>query len=260
MITRRKKIVGSILEVSVTAAVLGLFTLWSANSDSFYVASTSEIGDAFSGAWLFDRFSSDFVPTLVRFGAGYGIAAVLGIGLGLLLGLFRVAHAFADPLIQFMRAVPPPALVPVAVLLLGMDDVMNISIIAFVSLFPILLNTIDGVRRVDPVLLDTARVYRIEGLERFVRVIVPGALPQIFVGLRVSLPVAVIMVVITEFLGSSHGVGTVLQDARGSFDIPLMWATIVLLGLVGFLLGLLFSLVEERVLGWHRGFHKSSLG
>lgn len=260
MITRRQRLIGLVLEVSVTVAVLGLFTLWSTNSDSFYVASTWEIIEAFNNAWLFDRFASDFIPTLVRFAAGYGIAAVVGIGLGLVLGIFRMARAFADPLIQFLRAVPPPALVPVAVLLLGISDAMNISIIAFVSLFPILLNTIDGVRRVDPVLLETARVYRIEGRDRFLRVIVPGALPQIFVGLRVSLPVAVIMVVITEFLGSSVGLGTVLQDARGSFDIPLLWATILLLGLVGFLLSLLFSLLEERILGWHRGFHKSSLG
>jgi ABC-type nitrate/sulfonate/bicarbonate transport system permease component len=195
------------------------------------------------------------VPSLIRVAAGFGIAVVLGVAIGLPLGLSRRARVLAMPHIEYWRAMPPPALLPISIVLLkDIGDRQKITFIAFFCLFPVLLNTIDGVRSIDPTMIDTARSYGIPRHERIRRLVLPAALPQIVAGMRTSLSLAVIVMVLAEYFSSTNGVGYVLLNSKNTFEMAPMWAAIVLIGLLGYLLNVLFLLAERRVLAWHRGW------
>jgi ABC-type nitrate/sulfonate/bicarbonate transport system permease component len=163
------------------------------------------------------------------------------------------------PHVEYWRAMPPPALLPISIVLLrSIGNVQKVSFIAFFCLFPVLLNTIDGVRGIDPTLIETARSYGVPRLERVRRLVVPAALPQIVAGMRTSLSLAVIMMVLAEYFSSTSGVGYVLLISKNTFQLAPMWAAIVLIGLLGYLLNLLFILGERRALAWHRGWRAAT--
>ncbi|MHA6619087.1 ABC transporter permease [Pseudonocardia sp. DLS-67] len=248
-----------LLELAVPVVVVAAWWVWSANADNFYFPALSEILRTFGDTWVFERVGSDVLPSLARLGAGFGIAVVVSIPLGTVLGLSTAARRVTEPIVEFVRAIPPPALLPFAILVLGVGDAMKVFIIALVGLWPILLNTIDGVRGVDHTMLETARVYGVRGVERLRRVIWPAALPQIFAGMRTSLSLALILMVISEMVASTSGIGYFILQSERSFDIPEMWSGIVLLGLLGYLLNAAFGLVERKVLRWHRGARASAL-
>jgi ABC-type nitrate/sulfonate/bicarbonate transport system permease component len=248
-----------LLELAVPVVVVAAWWVWSANADNFYFPALAEILRTFADTWVFERVGSDVVPSLARLAAGFGIAVAVGIPLGTALGLSTTARRVTEPIVEFVRAIPPPALLPFAILVLGVGDAMKVFIIALVGLWPILLNTIDGVRGVDHTMLETARIYGVRGLERLRRVIWPAALPQVFAGMRTSLSLALILMVISEMVASTSGIGYFILQSERSFDIPEMWSGIVLLGLLGYLLNAAFGLVERRVLRWHRGARASAL-
>jgi ABC-type nitrate/sulfonate/bicarbonate transport system permease component len=256
---RRRRWLGTGLEVTVPILVLVTWGLWSAGSDTYYYPPLTDILSTFADTWLFERVGSDVVPSLVRMGLGYGIAVLLGIGLGLLLGMSGRARRAAAPIVEFLRAIPPPALLPFAILVIGVGNSMKVFIIAFVCLWPILLNTIDGVTGIDPTLRETTRVYGIEGRERIWRVLLPAASPQIFAGMRTSLSLALILMVISEMVASTNGIGYFVLQSQRTFAIPEMWSGILLLGILGYAFNGAFVLIERRLLRWHRGAHESAL-
>ena len=145
-------------------------------------------------------------------------------------------------------------------MVIGIGDDMKIFIIAFVCVWPVLLNTIDGINGIDPTLKDTARVYGISGRDRLMRITLPAASPQIFAGMRLSLSLALILMVISEMVASTNGIGFFVLQSQRSFAIPEMWSGILLLGILGYVLNLAFMIIERRVLAWHRGARASSLG
>ena len=253
--TRRQRVLATGLEVTVPILVLVIWGLWSSGSDTYYFPPLTDILSTFADTWLFERVSSDVVPSLVRMGLGFGIAVALGISTGLLLGLSPRARRAAAPIVEFLRAIPPPALLPFAILVIGVGNSMKVFIIAFVCIWPILLNTIDGVIGVDPTLRETTRVYGVTTRDRFWRVMLPAASPQIFAGMRTSLSLALILMVISEMVASTNGIGFFVLQSQRSFAIPEMWSGIVLLGILGYVLNLIFAAVERRVLAWHRGAH-----
>jgi ABC-type nitrate/sulfonate/bicarbonate transport system permease component len=199
------------------------------------------------------------VPSLERIALGFVIAVVVGVALGIPLGLSRLGRMWAMPHIEYWRAMPPPALLPISVILLhSIGNVQKVAFIAFFCLFPVLLNTIDGVRGIDPTLVDTARSYGVRGVERIRRIVLPAALPQIVAGMRNSLSLAVIMMVLAEYFSSTSGVGYVLLISKNTFEMAPMWAAIVLIGLLGYVLNVLFLLGERRFLAWHRGWRATT--
>jgi ABC-type nitrate/sulfonate/bicarbonate transport system permease component len=247
--------VAAVLEVLVPVALLGLWAIWSAGSDTFYYPPLTEILETFNETWLFERVGSDVVPSLLRLTSGYLIAVVAAVLVGIPLGLSRTARGAASPIIEFLRAIPPPALLPLAIVVIGVGNSMKVAIIAFVCLWPVLLNTIDGIRGIEPTLNDTARVYGVHGLTRLRLITLPAAAPQIFAGMRTSLSLAVILMVISEMVASTNGIGFFVLQSQRSFAIPEMWSGILLLGILGYVLNVLFVVVERRVLAWHRGAH-----
>jgi ABC-type nitrate/sulfonate/bicarbonate transport system permease component len=257
---RRERLLGTGLEIAVPILLLVLWGVLSAGSKTYYFPPLTDIFTAFKDNWLFSRVGSDVVPSMVRMWLGFGIAAVVGVGGGLLLGLSRRARRGADPILEFLRAIPPPALLPFAILVLGVGNDMKVFIIALVCLFPVLLNTIDGVTGVDPTLRDTTRVYGIARGDRLWRVMLPAASPQIFAGMRISLSLALILMVISEMVASTNGIGYFVLQSQRTFAIPEMWSGIFLLGILGYVFNAGFILIERRVLRWHRGARASALG
>jgi ABC-type nitrate/sulfonate/bicarbonate transport system permease component len=255
----RRRLLETGLEVTVPILVLVAWGLASAQSETYYFPPLTDILSTFADTWLFERVGSDVVPSLVRMGLGFGIAVVAAIATGLLLGMSRRSRRAAAPIVEFLRAIPPPALLPFAILVIGVGDSMKVFIIAFVCVWPILLNTIDGVMGVDPTLRETARVYGIGGRDRLWRVMLPAASPQIFAGMRTSLSLALILMVISEMVASTNGIGYFVLQSQRTFAIPEMWSGILLLGILGYTLNGAFVLIERRVLRWHRGARASAL-
>ena len=255
----KSRALATTLEITIPLLLLVLWGLLSANSDTYYFPPLTDILQTFMDTWVFERVRSDVVPSLTRLAAGYGIACLVAIVVGLALGLSRPLRRATDPIVQFLRAIPPPALLPFGILVLGVGNSMKIFIIAFVCLWPVLLNTIDGVAGVDPTLRETARVYEIRPVDRILRVTLPAAAPQIFAGMRTALSLALILMVISEMVASTNGIGYFVLQAQRSFAIPEMWSGILLLGILGYVLNAVFLLVERRVLRWHRGSRASAL-
>jgi ABC-type nitrate/sulfonate/bicarbonate transport system permease component len=199
--------------------------------------------------WLSHDAVGNIVPSLARVAAGLAGALVAGVVVGLALGRSGRFLAYADPLLQFARAVPPPTLVPVLIVLMRLGTPMQVTSIVVGAVWPILLNTADGARSVDPVQMATARVFKLTAVNRLTRIIVPSALPKIFAGLRLSLSLALILMVFSELQpGAADGIGFQLTDAQSRSDLPAVWSAIVLLGILGYVLNTLLLVVERRML------------
>jgi ABC-type nitrate/sulfonate/bicarbonate transport system permease component len=239
--------------VELAGALLALAIAWifSETSTSPYVTPLPTVLRVFRQTWLFARFFSDFLPSLERLFAGYLLAAVIGVAAGIAVGQSRVLRLAVDPILNFLRATPPPALLPLFIVVLGIGPVMKVVVVFFVCVWPIMLNTTDGIDGLDSTLIETTRSYGITGVDRMRLVILPAIAPRVAVGLRISLSLAVLILIVAEMVASSNGIGYFVLQAQQSFEIPQMWAGTLLLGLLGYGLNAGFGLIERRVLRWH---------
>ncbi|GAA3756050.1 ABC-type nitrate/sulfonate/bicarbonate transport system permease component [Spinactinospora alkalitolerans] len=245
------------------ALPVALILLWwwiSASSGMYYMPPPDVIATTFADVWFSERFFEDALPSVARLLTGFALAAVLGVGIGVALGLSPRLRALTEPVLEFLRAVPPPVLVPLLILLAGISTSMKLLVIVSGCIWPILLNTVEGVRAVDPVLADTCRCYGVRGRRWLTTLVLRSASPQIMAGMRQALSIAIILMVISEMFASSSGLGFTIVQFQRSFAIPEMWSGIVLLGLIGFLLSLVFQFVEKRVLVWYNGVRAATRG
>ncbi|WP_053747394.1 ABC transporter permease [Streptomyces sp. MMG1533] len=245
----------------VVALPVVLFVGWwlaSDNSTDVFWPPLRTIMQTFPDVWTAERLKDDVLPSVLRLTGGYALAAVVGVALGTVIGSYRRVRAVCEPVLEFLRAVPPPVLVPVIMLFAGIDDTMKVTVIASGCVWPILLNTVEGVRAVDPVMAETARSYGIKGPSRLTNLVLRSASPQIFAGLRQALSIGIILMVISEMFAASNGLGFTVVQFQRSFAIPDMWTGILVLGLFGFLLSVVFQLVERRVLAWYHGLRASA--
>lgn len=243
-----------VLEVGVPLTLLAIWWIVSERRHSFYYPPLRTIGASFVHTWLARRMGSDLLPSLIRFSLGFWIAAAVGVALGFAIGLIPPFRKATSGIIEFLRFIPPPVLIPMGILLLGTGITEKLFVIVFGAVWPILLNTADGVLAIEPTLSEVARVHRLSTRDRILGIVIPGASPQIFTGFRVALPVALILTVLTEMVGASNGVGFLTLQAQQSFAIPEMWAGILLLGVFGFIINQGLLVAEQRILGWHRGW------
>jgi ABC-type nitrate/sulfonate/bicarbonate transport system permease component len=188
--------------------------------------------------------------SLYRMFMGYAIAAVLGISVGLLMGYFRWIDNFLEPVVELLRPIPTPAYIPVAILLLGLGTEMKVFLIATATFFPVLLNTYSGVKQVDPVQIDTGRTFGLNSYDIVKRIVLPSAIPHVFTGLRISLGIGLIMVVISEMVAANSGIGYFILQAQRSFEVAQMYAGIFTLGVVGYLLNFSFTRMERKIVHW----------
>jgi ABC-type nitrate/sulfonate/bicarbonate transport system permease component len=246
------------IRLALPALLLVLWWVLSADSDSPYWPPLSEILEAFRELWFFEHLSSDVLPSVWHLAAGFAIAAAIGIALGVLLGLSPRARRDAAPLTEFFRSMPIAALVPISLIVFGPGAQMEIALIAFGCCWPVLVSTADGVRSVEPTMLDTARVYGLSARQRMLRVTLPAALPQTFAGLRIALAIGVATMIISNMFGSGSGLGFFVINAQQTYAVRDMWAGIILIGLIGALASLVLVAIEHRLLRWHRGWRAAS--
>jgi ABC-type nitrate/sulfonate/bicarbonate transport system permease component len=232
--------------------VLGWWA-FSERSQTFYLPPPQRIATTFVDVWFSQRFFDDVLPSVARLLAGLVIAVLVGVGLGVPIGSSARLRAVVEPVLEFFRAIPPPVLVPLIMLIVGIDNRMKVLVVVSGCVWPILLNTVEGVRAVDAVLADTARCYRIEGIARLRHLVLPAASPQIMTGIRQALSIGIILMVISEMFASSSGLGFTIVQFQRSFAIAEMWSGIVLLGLLGIALSLGFRVLERHALSWYHG-------
>lgn len=245
-----------VTELAVPVAAIVLWWTLSAGSNSLYFPPLSKIVTSLRQIWLFDHFTTDALPSLGNLAVGLLLAAAIGVGAGVLLGLLPVIGDALTPPVEFLRAIPGVALLPAALLLFGLGPSMKIALIAYAAVWPILLNTIDGVRSVDPVVLDVANAYRLKRIDRLFRIVLPSASPAIVAGMRTSLSIGITVIIFSEMFGSTSGIGFQILSAQRNFAVPDMWAGIILLGIIGYLLNVAFRGFEHVVLRWHRGMRQ----
>jgi ABC-type nitrate/sulfonate/bicarbonate transport system permease component len=239
--------------------IILLLTLWELAAASGTVPSMSfpRISAVLVTWWeliVSGELVRELLPSLWRMFAGYFIGIALGVTLGMLMGYFRFFYSLLEPITEVLRPIPSPAYLPIVILFLGIDDEMKIFMISFASLFPVLLNTYTGVRSVDPIQLQTARTFGVTGWKLLWQIVLPSAAPYIFTGMRVSLAVALIVMVISEMVAASSGIGYFILSAQRGFKIHEMFAGVLTLAVVGYTLNRLFVAIENRVLAWHYGY------
>lgn len=247
----KKTLIGLAYILALPVLLIALWWFNTATSSNFFVPTPPDLASTFIETWIGPRLWQDVLPSMLRFIAGAAIAIALGILLGLLVGLNRTLRDLTEPVFEFFRALPPPVLIPVLMLLFGVSDWMKIMVIVLGAIWPVLLNTVEGVRAADSVQSETSRSYGIRGFDRVRYQILPSASPQIFTGIRQSLPIGLMLMIISEMFASTAGLGfTVIQFQR-RFAIPEMWSGILVLGLLGYLVSVIFRFVERRVLRWY---------
>jgi ABC-type nitrate/sulfonate/bicarbonate transport system permease component len=244
----------------VLVAGVVAWQLWASADGSSFFPPPFKILDRMYQLWfsgpaahvfLTSDATGNILPSLGRVFASLAIATAIAFPLGIALGRSRTVTDYLNPLLQFARALPVVTMAPVFFALFKLGTQMEIATIVFGTIWPILLNTIDGAASVDPVQLETARAFKLSGWERLTRVIVPSTLPRAFAGFRLSLSLSLILMVFSELVGSTDGIGYEMNNASNSFDIPLLWSTIVLLGILGYLLNALLTGAERLALGWY---------
>lgn len=197
--------------------------------------------------------AAHLLMTLQRFLASYLVAAAIGITFGIALGYFRALQSLLGMVIEFLRPMPSVAIIPVAILMLGIGDAMIVAVTVYASVWPILVNTIDGVRHIETTLVDTGRTFGLSRGRILWRIILPGASPYIVTGLRISLSIALILVTTAEMVAGSKGMGFFILDEERSMNSSNMYAGIIIVAALGYALNRLFLGMEARAMKWRHG-------
>jgi sulfonate transport system permease protein len=235
------------------AILLVLWWVLSADSTSTFFPPLQDILARLYDLWIVGDARRELWSSLRHFAIGYTAAGLLGVGLGALLWKFRrIGHA-VSPMLYFVYVIPTAALLPAIVAVMGIGSPMKIAVIILAAIWPTLLNTLDGMRGIDPLKLDTAKVLHMSALRTVRTVVLPGAMPQIMAGLRHSLQIAVIMMVVSELVASQSGLGFFILEAQQRFAMTEMWTGIIVLALIGSALTFVFIAVERVVLAWYIG-------
>jgi ABC-type nitrate/sulfonate/bicarbonate transport system permease component len=186
--------------------------------------------------------------TLLSFAYGLGAAAMAGGMLGVLIGISRHASRALGPLLEFCRALPPPVVVPVAILLFGYGQNLKLFVIAWAAAWPVLLNTASATSLIHPLLVDVGRTFRLDTSTAIAKIIAPAALPGFLLGVRVAVPLAIIITLLVEMLTLVPGIGSLIVRAQREYQSAQVYGLLVLVGALGFLLNNGFALLEGFIL------------
>jgi len=192
----------------------------------------------------------NIVVSIFRVFSGFAIALIIGIPLGLLMGWFKGVRKFFDGLIEILRPIPPIAWIPLAILWFGIGELSKIYVIAYGAFFPIVLNSILGVKSIDSNLLKLAKSMNLKGFKLFKEVIFPGSLPSIFTGLRIGLGVGWMCLIAAELIAAQSGLGYMIEESRLLLLTSRVILGMLIIGLLGFLSDRLIRFFEKRLIHW----------
>lgn len=207
----------------------------------------TRLADILASGALFEPL----LQTTLLLATAFVIASALAIVTGLVVGRSQFAYHLLEPTLELIRPLPKPALLPPLMLLLGIGAAMKITIVGLAVFFPVFINTVQGVRGVDPVMVDVGRTFRLSRTALVLRIVLPAALPLIFTGLRIAVGLGLIVVVIAEMLAGTGGLGYLVLDMQRMFRVVDMYAWLIILAVYGFGLNSLFLVAERRLLRWH---------
>ena len=237
--------------------LLALLVLWQVSA-LYWVSSTNwppvtEVLRALVAGLGSGELAHVFGSTLWRMAAGFAIGSLAGVLLGIAMGTMPLVDAALRPLVELLRPIPMPAIVPPLILLLGIDDAMKVFVVAFACFFPVLVNTLGGVRAVEATALDVARTLQVGRLRTLAMVVLPASLPFILAGMRTSLALALIVSVVAEMIAGSEGIGYYIMTMQYAMRASDMYAAIFLLAALGYVLNFVLLAIEHRLLHWWRG-------
>lgn len=194
--------------------------------------------------------------SLARAMAGFAIGGSIGFGLGLVVGFSRLAESLLDRTVQMIRAIPFLALLPLVIVWFGVDEAGKIFLVSLAVMFPIYINTVLGIRQVDPKLLELARVTGLSRFETVRRIVLPGAMPSVLTGVRYSLATAWLALVIAETVATTEGIGFLAMDAREFLQTNVIVLTVLIYAAIGVGADGIARVLERRLLGWHPNYAK----
>ena len=213
--------------------------------------------DAEQGSWLAWAVSGELIidslGSLYRVVVGFGIGAGLALPLGLAMGANQRVYDWCNPLVQLLRPIPPIAYIPLAILWFGLGNPPAVFLIALGAFFPVLMNTIAGVRQVDGIYIRAARNLGAGGRTMFLRVILPAAVPYILSGVRIGIGTAFIVVIVSEMIAVNNGLGFRILEAREYFWSDKIMAGMISIGLIGLAIDIGMNKLNDHLLRWHRG-------
>lgn len=195
--------------------------------------------------------------SVVRAAAGFALGGTIGLAFGVLAGFFRTSEDMVDPMLQMLRTVPHLAITPLFILWFGIGETSKVLLIALGAFFPLYVNTFLGIRSVDRKLFEVVRVLEFSRWKQIRYVILPAAMPNVLLGVRLSLGVSWLGLVVAEMMGSSAGIGYLIQDARQFSQITVVFVGIVIFAVVGKLSDSLVRVLERRLLHWRDNYSGS---
>ncbi|OMC33086.1 ABC transporter permease [Mycobacterium sp. GA-1841] len=206
------------------------------------------------GAWFTlagnGQLAEHVSSSLSRALLGLAVAIAVSIPLGVAIAWYRPVAEFLNPILELFRNTAALALLPVFILILGIGETSKVALVIYAASFPILLNTISGVRTVDPLLIKSARSLGLSPVRLFQKVILPAAVPTIFTGLRMAAASSILVLIAAEMVGAKAGLGYLITAAQFNFQIPNMYAGIVTIALVGVTFNAILVAIEGRLSGW----------
>lgn len=210
----------------------------------------SDVFNTFVELWQTNMLWQHLLPSLSRLAIGGAIGATLGIAVGVLIGLFSLVRAGLVPLIAAIFPIPKIALLPLFVIWFGIDEASKYALIALGTFTPTVVTTYGAVDNVDRSLIRMGQSFSLSWLSIVTKIVLPGAMPGILSGLRVSLAIAIILLVAAEMLGAEYGVGAYILQAGSLYDLERLFAGVVILSVLGVVVSFAIGLVEKRLLNW----------
>jgi ABC-type nitrate/sulfonate/bicarbonate transport system permease component len=223
-------------------AALWLWLSWN-SSNPFFPPLRDMVPDAIA-YWSSPSGKADILSTLGNLLRGLTFGVLGGIVVGLIVGQNRLLDLTLTPFFEFFRSIPKPALLPLAIALFGIGDDMKVFSIALGTAWPVLLNTMDGLRGIPELWTDTATVYGLTKPQRLAFVVLPALTPRILAGIEIALPLSLILAVTSEMMGTTAGIGSVILNAQYTYQVDLMWSGILLLGGIGALMTTIFLVLR----------------
>lgn len=221
--------------------------------DAPLLPAPSAWGPAVWQLWEAGRLGPELLATLRTFLIGFAVATLIGAAVGLLLGGSTLTDRALTPTLEFARAMPPAAIVPVATLLLGFEETTKLVVVVIAAVWPVLLNTRAAARGIDRTLLDTARVLRLGRAARLRKIVVPALLPAIILGMRVAAPIALVITLLVEILIELNGLGALITEAQRTFRSARAYGLIAVGGAISLIVYYLVGAIEARVLRFRPG-------
>lgn len=196
------------------------------------------------------QLQEHLTASLTRSAIGFGLAVVVGVTVGIAVAWYEGLRELLTPLLELFRNTAALALLPVFTLLLGIGELSKVSIVAYAAFFPVLLNTVAGVRTVDPLLVRAARTLGLSNLQLFAKVVLPSAVPTIFTGIRMAGTASILVLIAAEMVGAKAGLGYLIVNAQSSFQIPQMYAGILTVSVFGLVVNTALVRLERRFSRW----------